>query len=41
MKIKQVYHGFTLQNIREVPDLKGELYEFIHNKTGAKFCYCI
>lgn len=36
MKIKQVYHGFTLQNIREVPDLKGELYEFIHNKTGAK-----
>ncbi|QRG86719.1 insulinase family protein [Bulleidia sp. zg-1006] len=36
MQINEKYYGFTLNQIREVPDLKGRLYEFTHDKTDAK-----
>ena len=36
MNINENYSGFTLNRIREVPDLKGKLYEFTHHKTNAK-----
>lgn len=36
MNLNENYYGFTLNQIREVPDLKGKLYEFTHTKTGAQ-----
>lgn len=31
--------GFTIQRIREIPELNGELVEMTHDKTGAALCW--
>ena len=39
LKIKETYHGFTLNKIEELADCAGTLYEFEHLKTGAQLIW--
>ncbi len=39
LTIGQQCHGFTVQNIREVPEQHGKLVEFTHDKTGASLVW--
>lgn len=33
------YHGFVLQQIKDIPDAHGTLYMFQHEQTGAQLCW--
>lgn len=39
MQINTNINGFKVINVRNVPDVKGTLYEMIHEKTGAKLAW--
>ena len=39
MKINDVIHGFRLVNIRDVSDISSTLYEFEHERTGARLAW--
>ena len=36
MQINDMMHGFRITNIRHVEEIKADLYEMIHEQTGAK-----
>jgi len=39
MKINKSYHGFKLVSIKNINDIKAELYEFVHEKSHATLVY--
>lgn len=39
MKIDEIYSGFKLLNIKEINEISSVLYEFCHEKSGAKLVY--
>ncbi|MBQ7223813.1 MAG: insulinase family protein [Erysipelotrichaceae bacterium] len=39
MNINDNIHGFTLNNIRPMPEINGELYEMVHDKTRARLIW--
>ena len=39
MQLNEVKHGFRLLKTHNVPEVSGETFEFVHEKTGAKLFY--
>lgn len=39
MENNQLMNGFRVVNVHQVPDVKGTLYEMVHEKTGAKLAW--
>ena len=36
MQINDIIHGFKILNIRHLDEVKGDMYEMVHEKTGAR-----
>ena len=36
MQINDIIHGFKILNIRHLEEVKGDMYEMVHEKTGAR-----
>ena len=39
MKINEVYHGFRLQRVEDVPEAAVTAHVFEHEKSGARLLY--
>ena len=39
MQIGTAVHGFRLEQVRELKELRGKLWEMEHEKTGARLCW--
>ena len=36
----QVFHGFTVDRVRELSEIRATLYEMTHTRSGASLCWC-
>ena len=39
MQVGTTLHGFTVERVRELPELQAKLWEMTHEKTGAQLCW--
>ena len=39
MQVGTKLHGFTVERVRELPELQARLWEMTHDKTGAQLCW--